>query len=98
MNSNLPLELNEEELSSRSRGKRSPLQIIIWVVLIVGGTFAAYHYYDSLVSMVSQVLTLYTTPCVYLFFSKLAAHLRGLRIGNVGEGEKPAADYANYTD
>jgi RND family efflux transporter MFP subunit len=35
--------------------------------------------------MVSQVLTLYTTPCVYLAFSRLAARLRVLRIGNVIE-------------
>src|SRR5262249_3111199 len=33
--------------------------------------------------MVSQVLTLYTTPCVYLFFSKLATRLRVFRIGNL---------------
>src|SRR5437016_3020663 len=33
--------------------------------------------------MVSQVLTLYTTPCVYLAFSRLAARLRVVRIGNV---------------
>ena len=32
--------------------------------------------------MVSQLLTLYTTPCVYLGFSKLAARLKVLRIGN----------------
>jgi len=45
--------------------------------------------------MVSQVLTLYTTPCVYLAFSRLAARLRVLRIGNVieeraiEEGQRP---------
>ncbi len=45
--------------------------------------------------MVSQVLTLYTTPCVYLFFSKLASRLRVVRIGNVidehaiQEGQQP---------
>src|SRR5262245_18850849 len=57
MNSNLPLELNEEELSSRSRGKRSPLQIIIWIVVIIGGTFAAYYYHDSLVSLIRRPAT-----------------------------------------
>jgi multidrug efflux pump subunit AcrB len=45
--------------------------------------------------MVSQVLTLYTTPCVYLFFSKLAARLRVFRIGNlidehaIEDGQQP---------
>jgi len=33
--------------------------------------------------MVSQVFTLYTTPCVYLAFSRLAARLRVLRVANV---------------
>jgi multidrug efflux pump len=33
--------------------------------------------------MVSQALTLYTTPCVYLAFSKLAGRLRAFRVGNV---------------
>jgi multidrug efflux pump len=33
--------------------------------------------------MVSQVFTLYTTPCVYLAFSRLAARFRVLRIANV---------------
>ena len=33
--------------------------------------------------MLSQVFTLYTTPCVYLAFSRLAARLRVLRIANV---------------
>jgi len=33
--------------------------------------------------MVSQVFTLYTTPCVYLAFSRLAARLRVMRVANV---------------
>ena len=33
--------------------------------------------------MFSQVLTLYTTPCVYLAFSKIATRLKVLRVGNV---------------
>jgi multidrug efflux pump subunit AcrB len=33
--------------------------------------------------MVSQLLTLFTTPCVYLAFSRLAIRLRVLRVGNV---------------
>jgi multidrug efflux pump len=33
--------------------------------------------------MVSQVLTLYTTPCVYLAFSRLAKRFRVVRVGNV---------------
>jgi multidrug efflux pump len=33
--------------------------------------------------MLSQVLTLYTTPCVYLAFSKLSQKLRAFRVGNV---------------
>jgi multidrug efflux pump len=37
--------------------------------------------------MVSQVLTLYTTPVVYLFFDRLARRLRAFRIGNpIDEG------------
>jgi multidrug efflux pump len=32
--------------------------------------------------MVSQVLTLYTTPCVYLAFSRLARRLQPYRVGN----------------
>jgi multidrug efflux pump subunit AcrB len=32
--------------------------------------------------LVSQVLTLYTTPVVYLFFDRLAQRFSHLRIGN----------------
>ncbi len=32
--------------------------------------------------LLSQVLTLYTTPVVYLFFDRLAGRLRSLRLGN----------------
>jgi multidrug efflux pump len=33
--------------------------------------------------MVSQLLTLYTTPCVYLAFSRISQKLRAFRVGNV---------------
>jgi multidrug efflux pump len=36
---------------------------------------------------VSQLLTLYTVPVVYLTFDRVAFHLRGLRIGNRFEEE-----------
>jgi multidrug efflux pump len=31
--------------------------------------------------LVSQVLTLYTTPVIYLFFDRLATRLRAFRLG-----------------
>ncbi len=57
MNSNLPLELNEEKLASRSAGRRSPLRMLFWAVVLIGGAFAAYRYYDSLVSLVRRPTT-----------------------------------------
>jgi multidrug efflux pump len=42
--------------------------------------------------MVSQVLTLFTTPCVYLAFSRLATRLKVLRVGNVIDGQALAAE------
>jgi multidrug efflux pump len=42
--------------------------------------------------MVSQVLTLFTTPCVYLAFAKLATRLKVLRIGNVIDEHALAAE------
>ena len=57
MNSNLPQELNEEELSSHSRKKRSPLRSIIWAVVILVGAIAAYHYQASLMSLIHKPAT-----------------------------------------
>src|SRR4051812_43287022 len=54
MNSNLPLELNEEALSSGHRGKKSPLGSIIWAVLIVLAVSAAYHYQSFLMAMIRR--------------------------------------------
>jgi len=48
--------------------------------------------------MVSQLLTLYTTPCVYLAFSKLAFRLRGLRIGNPVDGPNLRNDAPALTE
>jgi multidrug efflux pump len=42
--------------------------------------------------MVSQVLTLFTTPVVYLAFSRLATRLKVLRVGNVIEDEALATE------
>jgi multidrug efflux pump len=41
--------------------------------------------------IVSQVLTLYTTPVVYLFFDRLARRLQTLRVGNAVNEPSPAA-------
>src|SRR5690349_3242503 len=60
MNSNLPLDLNEEALSSEYRGKRSPLRFIIWFVIIVTAVFAAYHYQASLMAMIRRPAALDT--------------------------------------
>jgi multidrug efflux pump len=40
--------------------------------------------------LVSQVLTLFTTPVVYLVFDRMAARLRRFRVGNVEESAAPA--------
>ena len=40
--------------------------------------------------IVSQVLTLYTTPVVYLFFDRLARRLQSFRIGNPMSEVEPA--------
>jgi multidrug efflux pump len=40
--------------------------------------------------IVSQVLTLYTTPVVYLFFDRLAHRLKSFRIGNPMPEAQPA--------
>jgi multidrug efflux pump len=42
--------------------------------------------------LVSQVLTLYTTPVVYLWFDRLARRFEHLRIGNPIESQVDAAD------
>jgi Cu/Ag efflux pump CusA len=42
--------------------------------------------------LVSQVLTLYTTPVIYLFFGRLAKRLSRLRAR--GHETVPAADYS----
>jgi membrane fusion protein, multidrug efflux system len=57
MNSNLPLELNEDALSSANRRKKSPLAWIIWIVLIGIAVFAAYHYETSLMAMIRRPAT-----------------------------------------
>jgi multidrug efflux pump len=40
--------------------------------------------------LISQVLTLYTTPCVYLGFDRLARRLQRYRVGNPEESEATA--------
>jgi multidrug efflux pump len=40
----------------------------------------------------SQVLTLYTTPVVYLFFDRLAQRLKSLRVGNPEDEPLPATE------
>jgi multidrug efflux pump len=40
--------------------------------------------------LISQVLTLYTTPCVYLWFDRLARRLGRYRLGNRAESEATA--------
>src|SRR5262249_21712049 len=57
MNSNLPLELNEEELASRTAGKKSPLRTAILAVVVIGIAFGSYRYYDNLVSLVRRPAT-----------------------------------------
>ncbi len=57
MNSNLPLELNEEELASRIAGKKSPLRMAVLALVVIGVAFASYRYYDSLVSLVRRPST-----------------------------------------
>jgi len=43
--------------------------------------------------LLSQLLTLYTTPVVYLFFDRLARKLSRYRVGNAIDAESvPAAD------
>src|SRR5579862_644712 len=44
--------------------------------------------------LVSQALTLYTTPVVYLFFDKLARRLAHLRVGNVVPAHPEAVEEA----
>jgi multidrug efflux pump len=43
--------------------------------------------------LLSQLLTLYTTPVVYLWFDRLARRFAHLRVGNVIE--EPAEETAN---
>jgi multidrug efflux pump len=40
--------------------------------------------------LISQVLTLYTTPCVYLWFDRLARHLARYRVASTAESEATA--------
>jgi multidrug efflux pump len=40
--------------------------------------------------LISQILTLYTTPCVYLAFDRLARRLARYRVGNAAESEATA--------
>jgi multidrug efflux pump len=40
--------------------------------------------------LISQVLTLYTTPCVYLWFDRLARRLARYRVANTSESEATA--------
>ncbi|HXO88686.1 MAG TPA: multidrug efflux RND transporter permease subunit [Candidatus Acidoferrales bacterium] len=40
--------------------------------------------------LISQVLTLYTTPCVYLWFDRLARRLARYRVANTAESEATA--------
>ena len=40
--------------------------------------------------LISQILTLYTTPCVYLAFDRLARRLERYRVGNPAESEATA--------
>jgi len=41
--------------------------------------------------ILSQILTLYTTPVVYLFFDRLARRLSHWRVGNTATAGHPAA-------
>ena len=89
------MEGNEEIDALRTFGIPPYQYLVLPRITALVAMMPLLYFYACLVGLVggllvSQVLTLYTTPVVYLFFDRLAQRLQTFRIGNPMHEHEPA--------